>query len=140
MRGIRARRIDDVYEQPRPRDVPQKLDPEASAAGRTFDQPGKIRHHVGVVADLDNTEIWLERREWVVRDLRRGTRKRRKQRRFSGVRQPDKPDVGDQLQFEREVAFFAALPRLRDIRRLVRRRREVLIAAATAAAARDDET
>ena len=82
----------------------------------------------------------LERRERIVGDLRMRARQPRQQRRLAGVGKPDQPDVGEQLQLERDPGLLAREPALGEPRRLVRRAREALVAPAARTAPRHDRT
>ena len=55
------------------------------------------------------------------------------QRGFAGRRKPDQPDVGNGLEFERQIAGFALLAEQRETRRLTGPRRQRGVAEATAA-------
>src|SRR5437764_1162062 len=58
-----------------------------------------------VVVHAHGAERRLERREWVVRDLRPSRGQARHQRRLACVREADDADVGEELQLEVEPAL-----------------------------------
>src|SRR5690606_20288790 len=135
-----TRSVKDVEQQLRPAYVPEELVTEPVALSRALDQPGDVGHDERIAAstaDLDHPEVWLQRRERVVGNLRPGPGRRRQQGRLTGVRQPDEPDIGDQAQLEPQPVLDPRLAQLGDARRLAGRRLEVDIAEAALAALRD---
>ena len=113
--------------------------PRPRPAVRAFDQARHVGdHEAAVVAQADHAEIRRQRRERVVGDLRPRRRDARDQRGLAGVGETDEPDVGEQLQLETEILFFARLARLHFSRRAVRGRREPRVAHAAASAAGDE--
>src|SRR5688572_6033346 len=106
-------------------DVSQELMPEAVTFVRALDQPRQVGdHEAAVVAEGDDAEVWRERGERIVRDLRPRRRDARDQRRLAGVREPDKADVGEQLELQRQELLLARLTRLGPARSSIGRRYE----------------
>ena len=127
-------------EDARPFDVAQERMAEPRPAARTLDQPRHVRDRrpaLVVRAKLHDPEVGFERRERVIGDLRRGGGHGSQERRLAGVRQPDKPDVGDQPQLEADPALLPGLALLGVLRRLVGGRLEVGVAEPAATAAGD---
>ena len=74
----------------------------------TFDETGDICHDkVGVVIKSNDTEIWFESGERVVRNLRLGSGDDADQCAFAGIWKPDKCNVGHELKFKLQPAFIA---------------------------------
>ena len=94
-------------------DVRQELVAEARPLGGALDQPGDVGEHGLPLLALDRAENRRERREGVVGHLRRRPRQPREQRGLAGVRQPDEPGVGEQLQPQLDPARSPRRPRSR---------------------------
>src|SRR4051812_19833537 len=135
-----------MYEHAGALDVSQELHAEAGAFMRTFDKAWDIGDDEAVVlgvadfANGDDAEVRLKRGEGIIGDLRLGRADARDQSGFSNVRIPHDADVGEQLEFETQVAFFARASVFVLARGLVRRGGKVLIAASAAPAMGDDHT
>jgi hypothetical protein len=86
--------LDDVYEQPCPLDMGQKLVAEPGARARALDQPRDVGDHELAVVHLDRAEHGLDRRERVVGDLGLSVRHPREQGRLARVRKSYEPHVG----------------------------------------------
>ena len=93
--------------------MPEKLRSEPGAFAGAFDEAGNIRDdEAGVIRRFaydDHAEVGLQRGERIVGDL--GTRRRdaRDQRAFAGVGIADEPDIGQQPEFQPQIALFARL-------------------------------
>ena len=137
--GLERRAVDHVHQHRAPLDVPEEVQPQATALGGARDQP----RHVGDGEDLlprgDHAQLRDERGERVVGDLRPGRRQRRDQRRLARRREPDQPDVGDRAQLQHELAGLARLAEQREAGRLARGRGERGVAQPPAAALGGDE-
>ena len=124
-------------------DVFEELDAEAGAEVRAFDEAGHVGDGegllVGEVADLDDAEIGFEGGEGVVGDLGLGGGEERNQRGFADVGVADQAGVGEETEFEAEVAGFAGAAELVLAGGLVGAGGEVLVATASAAALGDDD-
>ncbi len=122
--GRERRAVDHVHQHRAPLDVPEEVQPQATALGGARDQP----RHVGDGEDLlprgDHAQLRDERGERVVRDLRPGRRQGRDQRRLAGRGEPDQADVGDRAQLQHEVTGLARLAEQREAGRLPRGRGE----------------
>src|SRR6185312_5896775 len=99
-----------------------------------LDQTGNIGQNEVALADPDDAEVGVKCRERVVGDLGLGRGYRREKGGFAGVRQTDKPGVGNQLQPKPNPLFGAFLSRVCVSRRLVGRGLEVGVAEAAIAA------
>ena len=107
---------------------------------RTLDDARNVGHDERlVVADLDNTEVRLQRREGVVGDLGLRGRNDREQRRLARIGEAHQPHVGQHLQFEDERAFLPLLTRLGVARRLIRGTLEMPVAQTAPAAPEQHE-
>ena len=141
--GARVGDIDEVDDDAGALDVFEELDAEAVAEVRAFDEAGQVGDGeglgVGVLADLDDAEIGLERGEGVVGDLGLGGGEARDQRGFADVGIADQTGVGQQPQFEPVVALFAGAAQLVLAGSLVGAGGEVLVAASAASAFGDDD-
>src|SRR4029078_6645785 len=82
----------------------------AGALARALDQPGDIGDHELAFIEASDTKGGCERREWIVRDLRPGARKRGEQARLTGVGKAGESDVGDEPQLQLELALLPPLP------------------------------
>ena len=130
VRPVDREQVHQVDEDPRALDVAQEAVPESLALVRARDQPGQVgEDEAPVVAELDEAEVRLERRERVVGDPRRGARDAREERRLARVGQADEPRVGEQAQLELQLALGSSgSPGVASRRRLVGRRREARVA------------
>src|SRR5665811_1824531 len=106
-----------MHQHARAANMPQELMTQTRATSRPLDEARDIRHDNGLTrrtADLHHTEVRLQCRERVVRNLRFGPRGTGEQCGLSGIWQPNQADIGDQAQLEPEPAFFARLTQLRN--------------------------
>ena len=99
-------------------DVPQEIEAKAATFGRAWDQARHIGDGEGVVPRRHHAQVGRKRGERIVGDLRLGRRDDRHQRRLACRRKPDQADVGDGLEFQREVADLALLAEQREAGRL----------------------
>ena len=89
------------------------------------------------IVALQRPEHRLERRERVVGHLGMRAGQAREQRGLTGVGKPDQPDVGQQLQLQRQPGLLAGKAALGEPRGLVRGPGEALVAAPAGPAAGD---
>ena len=135
--AFHRREVDEVDEHRAALDVGEELVAQPGALGGALDQPGDVGDDGLAVLAFDRPQHRRERRERVVGDLRRRPRQPPQQRGLAGVRQPDQPDVGEQLQPQLDPVRLALGPVLGEARRLPGRGREALVPVAAAAAVRD---
>src|SRR5258707_11254388 len=86
----------------------QKTITQSVAFVRAFDQSGDVGNHKGAkVTHVDDTQIWLKRRERIIGDFwtRRGNPG--DERRFTRVGKTDQTNVREQFQFKLQFKFFA---------------------------------
>ena len=137
---VGLRRIEDVNQEARALEVSEELMPEASAVGRSLDEPGHVRNgQLPVLRAVDHAEDGLERRERVVGDLRLRVRDPPQERRLAGVGEAGEGGIHHELEPKLEIELLAGKARLRKARRLPRRRREARVSAATLPADRDHD-
>ena len=105
--GFQRRAVEDVHERRAALDVAQELEPEALALARALDEPGHVRDGVPLLPRLDDTEVRVQRRERIVRDLGAGGRDRRDEARLARRGEADECDIRDRLQLEEDVALPA---------------------------------
>jgi hypothetical protein len=108
--GVIRRAIHDCHQHAGALDVSQEGVAQALALVGALDETGDVGdHRASLVVEDDDAQVGSGGREGVARDpgLRLG--ERRQQRRLAGVRRPDEPDVGDELQLELDPAFLAGL-------------------------------
>ena len=109
--GIRD--IHQMHQQPGALDMAQELIPKPAPYAR-LRSAGDVGDHeadlVPGIADRDHSEIRLERREWIVRDLRPRRRNARDQRGLARIRKSDQTDIGQKFQFQPEVRSSPGLP------------------------------
>ena len=136
--GIAARRaghVNEMHEHLRPLDVPKKLVPEAVAFVRALDQPGDVcDDEAAIVAQRDDAQVWHERGERIVGDLRARGGDPRDQRGLAGVGESNQTHIRDQLQLQAKQLLFAVFARLGPSRRAVGGRHEAGVAATAATA------
>src|SRR5207253_3876716 len=121
-------------------DVAEEFVSEAVAFMSAFDEAGNVGNNECLIINADDAEVWNERGERIVGDFRFRGADHRDQRRFARVRQSNDADVGDQLQFNEQLALFTCIARLRKSRRLTSGRREMLVAPPAAPTLRDEHT
>ena len=113
----------------------QEAGSETAALVGALDDARNVGHDERlVIADLDNAEVRLQRREGVVGDLGLRGRNHRQQRRLARIGKTHQPHVGQHLQFENERTLLAVLTRLGIARRLVRGAFEMPVAQTAPAA------
>src|SRR5262249_53631095 len=88
---------------------------------------------------LHYAEVRCQRSERVIRDLGRRCGNRRQQRRLACIRLSNKPDIGDELQLERDATFLPLSTWFPMSWRTIGGCGECLVAATTAATFRDGE-
>src|SRR5437868_1829135 len=93
---IGLRRVDDVNEKARALDVTQELFAQAEAAARALDETGNVRDDELAIVQARDAEVWSERGERVVGDLRSRAGERREERRLPRVRKAGEPHVGEE--------------------------------------------
>src|SRR5690242_11238840 len=95
-------------EQSCPLDVAEKLNAEAGAGVRAFNQAWDVGHNeTAEVRQLHDAEIRFQRGEWVVGDLRSRGRYAGDQRAFAGIRESDEAGVCEEFEFEPQPLLFA---------------------------------
>ena len=131
---------DHVHERVGALEVREERVAEPDAVGGALEQPGDVGDgQLAEIVELDRAELRRERRERVVRDLRRGIRDAAQQRRLAGVREAEQRGVADHLEAQLEVGRLALLAHLGGAGSLADGRREAAVAATAAAAARDHD-
>jgi hypothetical protein len=147
--------IDQMNKDARAFHMAQKPDAEAGAFMRAFNQAGKIGDDegaadiggafVGASAGLrnavgaDDSEIRFEGGEWVIGNFGARGGDYGNQRGFASVGKTDEADVGEQFEFEAQVALFAGMAVFVFSRRLMPRLREMLVATAAATTMRNQD-
>ncbi len=123
-------------------DVAEELDAEAGAEVGAFDEAGHVgdgeAEVVGGFADLDDAEVGFEGGEGVVGDFGAGGGEAADEGGFADVGEADEAAVGEEAEFEAEVAGFAGAAEFVFAGGLVDGVGEVLVAATAATAAGDD--
>ena len=122
--------------QARPLDMPQESCAKSRAFVRALDQSGQVGDDerpadvpAGHVVGRDDAQVRFERGERVVGNLGMRRRDARDQRGLPGVREAHQADVGQQLEFQPQMALFARLAFFGLARRLVPGLGEMLVAA-----------
>ena len=111
--------------------------PEPGPLGGAFDQSRDVGDHSLALVPFDRPQHRRQRREGIVRHLRRRPRQPPQQRGLARVRQPDQPDVRQQLQPQLDPVRLPLRPLLGKPRRLPRRGRKALVPMPPAPAMRD---
>src|SRR5260370_12206894 len=91
----------------------QKTITQSVAFVRAFDQSGDVGNHKGAkVTHVDDTQIWLKRRERIIGDFwtRRGNPG--DERRFTRVGKTNQTNVREQFQFNLHTKSFPHTPSL----------------------------
>ena len=135
--------IDQVKQQARALNVAEKLDAEAGAEMRAFNEAGHVGDdegfQIGLLADGDHAEVGFEGGERVVGNLGPRGGDAGDERGFAGVGVADQADIGQQFQFEAIEALFAGPAEFVFARGLVNRGGKVLVPASAASALGDDD-
>src|SRR5579884_3166361 len=133
--AVERLQVEHVHEHARALDVGQELVAQPRPRAGALDQSGDVGDHELAILELERPEHRLERREWVPGDLGVRAGQAREQRGLARVGEPDQPNVGQQLQLERQPALLPRETPLGEARRLVGGTREALVAAPARAAA-----
>src|SRR5581483_3126293 len=84
------RNIDEMQQQARPFDMPQKAFAQSMPLMSAFEQSGNVRDHKRTkITEIDDAEMRLERGKRIVGNLWFRGRNRRNKSRFARVRKPD---------------------------------------------------
>ena len=134
---VRARRIDEMQQNPAAFDMAEETVAEAKAFMRAFDEAGNVGENEFASVAGNDAELRIERGEGIIGDLRLGGGDGREKGRFAGIGQADQAGVGDELQAQSENPLLRLLAGIDAARRLVRRGLEMRIAEAAVAAARE---
>ena len=136
---IGGRHVDQEAEDARPLEVLEEPDPETTPFRRALDQAGHVRHHERALRiRRDDAEVRREGGERIVGDPRPGRAHAREERRLPGVRAPDEPHVGEELELERDPPPLPRLAVLRVTRCLASRTHEERVSLPAAPAPRND--
>src|SRR3989449_7316614 len=138
--GVRIKgcHIDDVQKQPRTREMPEKLVPQARAFGCSFDEPGDIGDHEAAIdPDTNHPEIRMQGGERVVGNFGAGSGDGANEGGLSGIGKSQQSNIGKHLQLELEPAMLAGLAGSRFSWRAVGARFEIDIAEAPFASPRE---
>jgi hypothetical protein len=110
-----------VQQQLRPLNVPQESIAETVSFMRAFDQTRNVGDDERAkVAQIDNAEMRLQRRKWIVRNLRVRSGDGRDESGFSGIRKTNQTDISKQLQLKLKLKFLAGASFLVITRRAIR--------------------
>src|SRR4051812_14724629 len=132
--GVLTGRIDEMDERTAALDMTEEAVADPCSLVRAFDQPGNIGEHELAALVAYDAEVWMQRGERILGDLRLGGGDERKQRRLAGVGQADDADIGDQLQPEPYPPLLALEARIGAARRTVGGGLEVRVTEAAVAA------
>ena len=83
-----------------------------------LNDPRDICDNVGEIVFGYHAQYGFQCRKRIIRDLRLSSRKDRKERRFSGIRETDQADIGDQFQFHQKFPFLTGSTRCSKLRGL----------------------
>src|SRR5258708_3576993 len=135
--GVLDCAVDEMQEHAAALDVAEEAVTQSRAFVGALDQARNIGEYELAAVDLDHAELGMQRREWVVGNLRLGGAHRPPEGRFSRVWQTDNARIGNQLEAQPDREFLAGLAGMAMARRTVGRTLEVGIAEAALASARD---
>ncbi len=140
-RFVNRRRVDQMQQQARPRQVTQELVAEPDTLGCAFDETGDIGdHEAPAFAHAHRSQVGMQRRERIVGDLRPRVGHGRDQRRFAGVGHAEQADVRKHAKFEMQPPLFALLAACELAWRAVGARLEVEVAEAAGTALGEQQT
>ena len=132
-----------MHQQASTLDVAKELRAQAGAFVGAFDQAGDVgddeADFICLFADDHHAEIRLQGGEGIVGDFRARGGNTGNQRGLADVGKADQADIGQELEFETEDAFFAGASIFVLARGLMRGGGEAGVAAATASAMGDDD-
>ena len=135
---VLSRSVDEMQQHAAALDVAEEAVAEAGAFVRPLDETRNVGQHELATVRVDDAELWRERGEGIVRDLRLGRADAGEERRLAGVRQTDESRVRDQLQPQPDPALLSRQAGVGVARRAVGRRLEVRVAEAAVAAAQKE--
>src|ERR1700675_1574030 len=141
-------RVDEMHDEASALDVAEEADAKAGTQMGAFDKSREIGDdesaaEFGAVATraairIDDAEIGLESGERIICDFRTRCGNYGNQCGFAGVRETDEADIGEQFQFEAQMALFAGETVFVFTRSLMPGLGKILVAAAAASALRDE--
>ena len=118
---LAARDVHHVHQHPAALDMAQKCVPETYAVRSALDKPGNIRHHKALPRPHGNhAQNRRNRCEMIIADNGFCFAHNGNQRRFPDIREAQKSDVGNQLEFERNLPLLAGRTAFRKTRGLAR--------------------
>ena len=82
----------------------------ALAFVRTGYETGNVRNHEFSIVHANDAQVGVDRRERIVCNLGPRVRCRRKESGLPGIRQPQQPNIGDQLQAQPDLFLQTLLP------------------------------
>ncbi len=138
--GVRIKgcHIDDVQEQPRTREVPKELVPQARTFGCSFDEPRDVGDHEAAIdPGTNHSEMRMQGGKRVVGNLGAGSRDGANEGGFSGIGKSQQSNIGKHFQLEPEGPMLAGLTGSRSSGRAVGARFEIDIAEAPLASPRE---
>src|ERR1051325_7139919 len=104
---VRRRSVDHVDESARALHVAQEALAESRPLGRALDEAWDVGDHHPAEAGFGDTQLWVEGCERVRRDFGLGRGHGAQQRGLACIGRPDQPDVGDELEVERDLQLLA---------------------------------
>ena len=120
-------------------DMAQEPQTESFALRGAFDDAWDVGDAEGlVVVVLHYAEVGCESGEGVVGDFGFSCRHDRKECGFSGIRETDESDIGEDFEFDYDPSFFGGFARLGVARRLVGGGFEMVVAPTATSAASDN--
>src|ERR1043166_8414200 len=115
----------------------QKSITQAMTLMGTFNQSGNISNDEGAkIAEIDYAQMRLESRKRIIRNLRLGRRYRGNESGLARVREANQSGVGQELQLELQLPFFAVASFLVIARSTIRRSSKVRVAKSSATSPR----
>ena len=137
---LAARDVHHVHQHSAALDVAQKRVPEAYAVRGALDKSGNIRHHKALPRPHGNhAQNRRNRCEMIIADNGFCFAHNGNQRRFPDIREAQKSDVGNQLEFERNLPLLAGRTAFRETRGLARGGCKMPVPPAAFAALRGDK-
>jgi hypothetical protein len=137
--GLQRGAVDDVCEHRGALDVPQEVQAQTLALRRPGDQSGHVGDGEDAMADIDHTEVRLQRGEGVVSDLRLRRRQNADQGGLTGRGESDESDVRHGLQLDGDVLDLTGLTEQSEAGGLAGSGDQRRVAEATVTAGGDDD-
>ena len=129
-----------MHQNPRPLDMPQKLVSQTNSGVGSFDKAGNVGHHEFVIVPHPHEpKIRVFGGERVIGNFGRRTSHPAQECGLARIRFAQKSNIGNEFEFQHDLAIFARAAILKFARGLIGRGCKSLVATSALAAARDND-